>query len=193
MKTMKIEKPTRIAKLPLDNRGFPIPWNVQRDIDGNPMFTVNDQVKHVLALTGDLCPLCGEANQQIRWFVGGPMSAFDPNGAYFDLPGHKSCIEYALQVCPYLTAKNYTHRIDVIDPDKIPEDTIALVDFTQIPGRPEVFVMVASAGTLIISHNPMTIYVKPKEPILGYRYWRKGVRLTKKEAQQIIGIKITAR
>ena len=182
-----IQKPTRIAQLPVDDRGFPIPWNVQRDKDGKPLFTVNDQAKHIQALTKDLCPLCGERNEQIRWFVGGPMSAFHPNGVYFDLPGHKDCIAYALQVCPYLAAKNYKHRIDLPDPSKLPEGVVALVDYTQIPGRPELFVMVGAPGTEIILGE--TVYVRPKKPIIGYFYWRKGERIPRSEAEQLINRK----
>ena len=34
------------------------------------------------------------------------------NGAFADPPGHRACVTYALQVCPYLAAPSYAKRID---------------------------------------------------------------------------------
>ena len=44
MKTA-IAEPERIARLPHDGRGYPIPWNVLRGTDGHPFFIVNDDRK----------------------------------------------------------------------------------------------------------------------------------------------------
>jgi hypothetical protein len=107
-----IEMPKRIANLPRDARGYPIPWNVFISQAGEPQFTVNDSLKHAWARQRNLCPICGEANDEIRWFVGGPKSAFLVNGWYMDLPGHEECEEYALKVCPYLATPSYRHRVD---------------------------------------------------------------------------------
>src|SRR5262249_26747548 len=73
--------PPRIARLPRDKRGYPIPWNIQRDANGLPLFTVNDDRKHYLAVRQGLCPICGETLGKWKWFIGGPRSAFHPDGA----------------------------------------------------------------------------------------------------------------
>lgn len=180
-----IPMPPRIAKLPTDKRGYPIPWNVLLDVDGNPMFTVNDSQKHLTALHESLCPICGERTGKWKWFVGGPKSAFDPNGWYFDLPGHCECMEYALQVCPYLAARNYAHRIDIVHPEKLPEAVITFDD-TQDPNRPTLFVAVASA-TIELKPNGIHLpYVRPKKPWLGVSYWQKGQRLSDSEGEQLV-------
>jgi hypothetical protein len=67
-----IPMPPRIEKLPRDERGYPIPWNVLRDVDGKPIFTANDSAKHMRAIYEALCPICGERTGKWKWFVGGP-------------------------------------------------------------------------------------------------------------------------
>lgn len=82
-----MREPYRIARLPKDPRGYPIPWNILRGPDGHPFFIVNDDQRHLRALVESRCPLCGERLGRWRVFVGGPLSAFDKNGWYLDLPG----------------------------------------------------------------------------------------------------------
>ena len=57
--------PERIARLPLDKRGFPVPWFVQWD-DGVPNFPVMDPDKFRLAISFNRCWCCGQ-----------PMAAMD--------------------------------------------------------------------------------------------------------------------
>jgi hypothetical protein len=137
--------PDKIKSLEKDSRGIPIPFLAMRDIDGTPHFTVNDHTRHLQCLAEDRCGICGKRLLRGRSFVGGPMSAFHPQGCYIDPPMHQECAEYALRVCPYLAAPKYIKRIDEakIDPSKIP-NSIILQDSTTIPARPPLFVMVTS-------------------------------------------------
>jgi hypothetical protein len=168
--------PPRIARLPRDRRGYPIPWNVLKGVDDFPIFTVNDSERHLHALRAELCPICGERLGRWRWFVGGIRSAFDPHGAYFDLPGHHECEAFALQVCPYLALPQYLGRIDVADPTKLPKDSLTLIDPTMIPERPAVFVSVASDKLEILDVQPGAVLIAPGRPYLGHEYWRHGQR-----------------
>jgi hypothetical protein len=179
------EMPYRIARLPRDRRGYPIPWNVLLGVGEAPLFTVNDTSKHLEAIRRELCPICGERLGSWRWFVGGIRSAFDPRGAYYDLPGHRDCERYALQVCPYLSAPVYLGRINVADPSKIP-DKVRLVDITMLPERPEVFVAVASDKLDIVDVRAMTPVIVPKKPHLAYEFWRHGKELSAKEALPVL-------
>lgn len=179
--------PDRIARLPKDARGYPIPWNVLRRENGEPLFTVNDDRKHWRAVRQGLCPLCGERLGRWLWFTGGPRSAFDENGWYIDLPAHHECARFALQTCPYLSAKKYVGRIDVPDTTGVPGPL--LIDETLIPERPEVFVAVASNGALLRRRSdrlPMLPYVRPERPYMGYEFWRHGRELTLEEAMPIL-------
>ena len=185
MKTIEVgDMPPRIAKLPRDERGYPIPWNVLIDDNGVPAFTVNDTTKHMDAIVFGLCPLCGERLGKYRWFVGGPQSAFDPNGWYFDLPGHKECEEFALRVCPWLSARNYEHRVDLLPRMQAKTSTI-LVDVTQDPNRPILFVAVCSDKMEVMLGSANLPYVRPKKPILGVQYWQHGKQLSDEEGKKI--------
>ena len=181
-----IEMPPRIAQLPRDRRGYPIPWNVFRGVEDFPIFTINDQSKHLEAIRRELCPICGVRLGSWKWFVGGIRSAFDPHGAYYDLPGHCDCEQYALAVCPYLSAPKYLGRIDVPDPSKVPAD-VPLVDITMLPDRPEVFVAVASDKMEIVGLlDSLTPIIVPQKPHLAYQFWRHGQQLLAVEAMPFI-------
>lgn len=175
--------PKRMAKLERDPRGYPVPWNVMRDREGQPHFIVNDSRRHMTALFGDLCPICGHLSEDVKWFVGGPLSAFDPNGWYLDLPMHHECVAFAMQVCPWLALPRYLRRTDEIRTRYI-EGRIAK-DETQDPTRPAVFVAIASVRIKVkvnMEEQPRKAefslpHVKPIKPILGIEYWQHGKQL----------------
>jgi len=177
--------PPRIARLERDARGYPIPWNVLRGDDGTPFFTVNDDRKRHRALCEELCPICGERLGRWKWFVGGPLSAFDPNGWFIDLPMHAECARFALATCPYLAAPKWLAREEKHIPhaDKLP--AVPLVDPTLMPDRPELFVAIASAKVEINGGSayavrlgdrvlPLGAYLRPARPVLDYEFWRQG-------------------
>jgi hypothetical protein len=178
--------PERMARLDRDTRGYPIPWNVLRVEDGTPFFTINDDRKHWRALRENLCPICGEKLGRWMWFVGGPRSAFDEHGWYLDLPGHHSCMTFALATCPYLAAPKYLGRIDVADPSKLPPEMRILIDETVIPERPEVFVAVGSARMELQPRGELFPYVRPLRPFLGVEYWRHGQQIPAEEALSFV-------
>jgi len=174
------DAPARIARLERDKRDYPIPWNVLRADGGEPFFTVNDDRKAFRALREQRCPLCGEKLGAWKYHVGGIRSAFHEHGWYFDLPGHRECITFALQTCPYLALPKYLGRIDVVNPKKLP--TKVLLDETQIPDRPEVFVMVAGSGVELQTRGALIPYTRPKRPFRAVEYWRHGRQLSEAEA-----------
>jgi hypothetical protein len=177
--------PDRIAQLPRDPRGYPIPWNVLRTDDA-VFFTVNDDRKAFEALRRGLCPICGERLGRWLWFVGGPRSAFDPAGCYMDLPGHRDCMEFALQTCPYLAAPKYMGRIDIVHPEKLPPEARVLLDETQISDRPEVMVAVACTRVEALDRGPLQPYLKPVAPFLDWTYWRHGRQISEEEAMPFL-------
>jgi hypothetical protein len=175
--------PALMRDLERDARGLPIPYIVQRDNDGKPHFTINDAGKGMQALAKDLCPICGNKLFRGRWFVGGPLSAFHPDGCYFDTPMHADCMRYALRVCPYLAAPKYVHRLDGLtaDPNNFPEGVVGFQDNTVIPDRPEIFVAVMAIGQEFTGGATASRpYLKPKK-VVRYEYWLKGERLPEDE------------
>lgn len=108
MKTWKdlnsVNTPDRVAALQKDERGYPIPHTVQW-ANGKPDFRVIDQVKWIDAVSSCKCGICGEKIEGQMAFTGGPLSI--QNRLFTDLPMHKECAEYALQVCPFLAMPKF--------------------------------------------------------------------------------------
>jgi hypothetical protein len=167
--------PSRMAKLPRDPRGYPIPVIVLIDQDGRPHFQINDDVIVQRCLRDRLCSICGERLTRGTWFIGGAMSAFDPHGAYIDGPVHGECARYALQVCPYLAAPNYARRLDGKTNPRVPDHVVTL-DRTVLEGRPTIFVAVMSRGFDLGRGDWQPVY-RPRRPYMRVEYWRHGQQL----------------
>jgi hypothetical protein len=103
--------PARIAKLRLDKRGYPVPWFVQWMAAGEPClpgvagaepdFRVIDDDKRRRAYATGLCWICGEPMGIHRIFAIGPMCLI--NLTTMEPPAHRTCAEYAVRSCPFLT------------------------------------------------------------------------------------------
>ncbi len=94
---------------------------------------------------------------------------------------HYECLEYAMQVCPYLAMPKYLKRLDAatLDPAKCPGLPIFL-DETQDPERPSVFVAVMSRTQIVTEHG----YVRPVRPYAEVEYWRDGLKLENEEGEK---------
>jgi hypothetical protein len=94
--------PSRIALLPRDHRGFPIPWFVAELPDtGERDFRVADTHKRSVAVARGLCWVCGQQLGQFKAFVIGPMCAV--NTVTSEPPCHLECAEFSAMACPFLT------------------------------------------------------------------------------------------
>ena len=174
--------PELMKNLPLDKRGYPCPFILWEDEAGTHHFTINDTKKRGQCILMYLCAICGKPLEKVKWFVGGPLSAFDPNGAYVDTAMHHECTTYALQVCPYLSMPKYLGRIDTanLDWSKVPVGTM-FMDPTVIPVRPPVFVAVSSRKFTWHDYRDGNSFVKPGRPYEAVEFWRDGVQLTEAE------------
>lgn len=168
--------PIRVARLPRDHRGLPIPFIVLRDLEGKPHFTVNDARKQHECVVKSLCGICGQRLFKGNlWFVGGPLSAFNKKGAYIDGPMHPECAFYALQTCPFLAAPKYMNRLD--DRTLKPElGHVTLVDPTMLPGRPKLFVAMRCEKA---RHDGQ--YFHPYRPAKTFQFWVKGQKIELEE------------
>lgn len=92
--------PARIAKLPRDHRGFPIPWFVAELDDGSRDFRVADARKAVKAFRNNLCWVCGEPLGRFKVFVIGPMCVV--NRVTAEPPCHHDCATFSAMACPFL-------------------------------------------------------------------------------------------
>lgn len=180
-----IPVPPRMQHLDRDRRGIPIPWGVFRDSDGDPHFTINDESKRHRMMAEGLCSICGAKLPRGHWFVGGPLSAYHPDGCYIDPPMHKECMVYALRVCPYLAAPRYERRIDDRTLKAKGGRTLLMLDPTMIPERPALFVGVLSAGVSMWRAGMQT-YLRPKLPYISVEYWQRGSRLPQADGEALV-------
>lgn len=104
---MNVEMPERVAKLPTDDKGRPVPWFVAWT-DGKPDFRCVDARKIPIAYTKHLCWICGEKLGRYLAFTIGPMCAI--NHIASEPPSHKECAIYAAQACPFLTTPKMHRR-----------------------------------------------------------------------------------
>jgi hypothetical protein len=95
------EIPFRIRKLPLDARGFPVPWFVHWPENGEPDFRVVGPDKITNAVRFKLCWICGEKLGRFMVFVIGPMCMI--NRVSPEPASHRDCAQFAARVCPFLT------------------------------------------------------------------------------------------
>jgi ferredoxin len=100
--------PLRIAALPCDRRGYPVPRFVHW-LDGVPDFRVLDPTFMAAAVRQRLCWICGQPLGRKMVFSIGPMCIV--NGISAEPPSHRECAEYAARVCPFL-AIPLTHRTE---------------------------------------------------------------------------------
>jgi hypothetical protein len=99
----RIPMPSRIAKLPISDQGYPVPYFV-RWIDGKPDFRIMDSKKLVDCVSHKKCWVCGEQLGQFLCFAIGPMCMC--NHVSSEPPSHHDCAAYSTQACPFLTMPN---------------------------------------------------------------------------------------
>lgn len=101
------ELPVRIKMLPVDERGWPVPWFVEW-IDGKPEFRAADPRKLLRAVREQLCWTCGGHLGSYMAFVVGPMCAINRISA--EPPSHQDCAEFSAKACPFLSMPKMIRR-----------------------------------------------------------------------------------
>ncbi len=99
----------RIASLPIDERGYPVPYFVQW-IDGKPDFRIMDGEKLRLCVKAKVCWCCGQALGAFKSFVVGPMCTINRTSG--EPPSHTECAEWSVRGCPFLSRPNMVRRQD---------------------------------------------------------------------------------
>jgi hypothetical protein len=100
-KIKDIAIPYRMQRLPISDKGFPIPWFVWIDENGVADFRILGPGKIGEAYRHHKCWLCGEPLGTWMCFTVGPMCVINRVSA--EPPEHLECAEYAVKACPFLT------------------------------------------------------------------------------------------
>jgi hypothetical protein len=105
------EAPFRVHRLPIDERGYPVPWfvawmkegrEVARGLPGAvPDFRILASGARDLAVRRRRCWICGETMGRHQVFIIGPMCSI--NRTSMEPPAHRDCAEYSAKACPFLT------------------------------------------------------------------------------------------
>lgn len=119
--------PSRMAQLPLDQRGYPVPKFVKW-FDGQPDFRVMDPDHLRRCVRNDRCWICGDQMGVHKTFVVGPMCAV--NRISSEPPSHYDCAFFAVMNCPFLT-RPLAKRADLSDH---PEAHVAGIMIDRNPG-----------------------------------------------------------
>lgn len=97
-----IPRPAGVDQLPVDERGFPVPFFVDCGPAGDkPDHRVVDGRKFARAIRQQCCWVCGGKLGRIKASVIGPMCAV--NRITSEPPCHPPCARYAVQACPFLS------------------------------------------------------------------------------------------
>lgn len=93
--------PSRIAGLPRNKAGYPIPWFVATLEDGSRDFRIAGTFQMLTAVQHKLCWVCGQPLGTYYAFTIGPMCAVNRISA--EPPSHRDCAIYSALVCPFLS------------------------------------------------------------------------------------------
>ena len=107
--------PARIQRLPVERRGFPVPWFLAWDGQGEPDFRFVHPARVVQALKRECCWICGEKLGRLKTFAIGPMCAI--NKVTAEPPCHLECARFAAVACPFLS-RPLAKRGEVSEEDK---------------------------------------------------------------------------
>lgn len=107
----------RIAALPVDERGYPVPFFVawvnekNEQVEpgtGKPEFRCMDAKKLTLCVRQKLCWVCGQPLGANKAFVLGPMCVV--TGVTSEPPSHLDCAMWSVKGCPFLTNPDMVRR-----------------------------------------------------------------------------------
>ena len=110
--------PAKMRQLPIDARGFPVPWFVAW-IDGEPHFPIADGYKLHVAVRDRRCWVCGGELGRVMAFVIGPMCAV--NRVSSEPPSHPECARFSARNCPFLTKPNMKRVGEHLHPHGVEE------------------------------------------------------------------------
>jgi hypothetical protein len=125
------ELPIRMQSLPIDERGYPVPWFVAW-IDGKPEFRAMDGRKLVNAIAKKLCWVCGQKLGTYMCFVAGPMCGINRTSA--EPPSHLECGRWSAINCPFLSSPRMVRREDEVCNNQTIRENGAGMAITRNPG-----------------------------------------------------------
>lgn len=163
--------PERMRNLPVDERGYPVPWFVAW-YEGKPEFRAMDAGKLRDALKQRLCWVCGQPLGRWLAFPIGAMCVI--TRTIGEPPSHRECAEWSIRNCPFLSNPEF-----VRDETNIPKDARPPAGFG-IKRNPGVTCLwMTREYEMFADRNgrPLITIGKPE----GVTWWREGRAATRAE------------
>ena len=110
--------PARMKHLPISENGFPTPWFVPHDQNGEPVPQAADPAKRLRAYRNHLCWCCGQPLGIHLAFVLGSMCSI--NRVTAEPASHRACAEYAVKACPFLSKPRMKRNPTILAEHKVP-------------------------------------------------------------------------
>lgn len=170
------DPPRRIAMLPVDRRGYPVPWFVA-EVDGQPDHRIVPEGRALEAVKRQLCWVCGQPTGRHLAFVIGPMCVV--NRITSEAPSHRECAEYSTAACPFLSRPHAVRR----DASK-PADAVS-PGGNMLPRNPGVLVLWITRPervSYLTQHNLFRLNGEPTETV----WIREGRQATRAESLESI-------
>jgi len=101
--------PDRMQGLPVDKRGYPVPYFVLW-IDGEPEFRAMNPARWMQCVSHRLCWVCGQRLGKFLAFLIGPMCAV--NRTTSEPACHLECARWSAKNCPFLSRPHMHRRVD---------------------------------------------------------------------------------
>lgn len=169
------ELPIRMRHLPLDERGYPVPWFVGY-VNGKPDFRAIKPNGIASAYKGNTCWLCGHPLGTYKACVVGPMCGV--NRITSEPASHLECAEYAARACPFLTRPLASRN----ERDMPEGSDMAGIGIKRNPGACLIWITKQLKPFKV--NNGILFELGPPTQIT---FWTKGRRATRAEIDQAVG------
>lgn len=177
------ELPSRMKDLPVDKRGYPVPWFVDW-LNGEPEFRAMNLDKWARAIQGKLCWVCGERLGRYMTFVAGPMCGVNRTSS--EPPSHLECAHWSARNCPFLNNPEAIRRVD----ETVSNNNVAGFMLSRNPGVTMLWTCkdyslfpdnLGKGGILIHMGEPDKV-----------EWYRRGIPATREEVEESINIGLPA-
>jgi len=173
--------PIRMTRLPIDARGYPVPWFVAwvpgPDGVNVPEFRAQDARKFVEAIKGKRCWVCGDTLGRWLAFPIGPMCSI--TRTISEPPSHLDCATWSIRNCPFLSNPNMARR-----DDNLPRDYTTAGGFP-ITRNPGVMCLWLTRSFEVFDAGDGKPLITLGEPA-GVTWWREGRTATRAEVEASI-------
>jgi hypothetical protein len=168
--------PRRIAALPKDPRGYPVPGKIARRGEGAPDFRVINDGDRLRAFMVELCWICGQSMGVHRVYAIGPMCVV--NRTTMEPAAHRECAEYAVKACPFLARP----RMKRLPSDDIEDKHVVGVMIERNPGVTCLY-ETREAKADLVGNDRWLIRLGDADRV---DWWREGRKATRAEVETSI-------